>query len=218
MKTDSQLYKDVVEELGWDPRVKGLDLAVRVEDGVVTLVGTVPTLSQKFAAETAVTRIDGVRAVVADIAVKPPVAYERPDSELAHAVVETLRWDVDVPDDHIKAKVAEGWVTLTGEVEWRYQKDAAARAIRKLAGVRGVSNDLQIVPRHPTPDDVGTRIENALRRHAEREARRITIDTAGDVVTLRGTVPSLAARRAAEGAAWSVPGVQEVVDDLVISG
>lgn len=216
MKTDAQLYKDVVEELGWDPRVKGLDLAVRVDDGVVTLVGTVPTLAQKGAAERAVTRLEGVRAVVLDIDVKPPVAFTRLDTELAHAVVETLRWDVDVPDEHMTARVENGWVTLTGDVEWRYQKDAAAQAIRKLAGVRGVTNDLRISPRHPMPDDISLRIETALRRHAEREARRIAIETHGDIVTLRGTVPSLAARRAAEGAAWSVPGVQDVIDELVV--
>jgi osmotically-inducible protein OsmY len=218
MKTDAQLYKDVVDELGWDPRVKGLDLVAHVEDGVVTLTGTVPTLAQKFAAESATMRLEGVRAVVADIDVKPPENLARPDTDLAHAVVETLRWDVDVPDEHMRVMVAGGWVTLTGEVEWRYQKDAAARAIRKLAGVRGVTNELHIAPRHPAPDDVGQRIENALRRHAEREARRIAVETVGDVVTLRGTVPSLAARRAAEGAAWSVPGVQDVIDELVVAG
>lgn len=217
MKTDIELQKDVIDELRWDPSVKEKEIAVAARDGVVTLSGHVPSYPEKWAAERAAERVFGVKAVANEIEVKLPGDRTRPDPEIAHKVVEALEWDTQVPDDKIKATVTNGWVTLDGEVAWAFQRDAAIRAVRNIVGVRGVTNKLALVPPSVSAYDVSTKIREALRRRAERDAEAIIVETKDNVVTLKGKVPTFAERRAAEGAAWAAPGVKEVHDEIVVS-
>ena len=217
MKTDIELQRDVIDELRWDPSLKEKELAVAASDGVVTLTGFVPSYPEKWAAERAAERVFGVKAVANDIEVRLPGDRTRPDPELAHKVVEALEWDVQVPDERIKAAVSNAWVTLEGEVAWAFQREAALRAVRNIVGVRGVTNKITLVPPSVSQYDVTVKIKDALRRRAERDAAGITVETDGNVVTLKGKVPTFAERRAAEGAAWSAPGVKEVRDEIVVS-
>jgi osmotically-inducible protein OsmY len=155
--------------------------------------------------------------VANDLAVAVPVTYQRSDTDIAQAVVNALEWDVQVPDTKIKAAVTNGWITLEGGVEWRYQRDAAACAVRYLAGVRGVTNDITITAKRVVSDDVSKAIKQALERRADRTAEHISVEMIGSVVTLTGSVPSFGDRRAAEGAAWSAPGVTDVNDELAVT-
>ncbi len=217
MKTDFELQKDVIEELRWDPSVKEKEIGVAVKEGVVTMTGHVESYPEKQAAERAVERVFGVKAVANELEVKLPTDRVRPDTELAHKVLDALAWDIQVPDEAIKAKVEDGWVTLIGDVQWSYQRDAAMRAVRNLAGVRGVINKLSVTPPSVSSYDVTQKIKQALHRRAERDAEKIIVVTKDNVVTLKGTVPTFAERRAAEGAAWSAPGVKEVHDEIVVT-
>ena len=216
MKTDSVLQRDVIEEIRWDPRIKSKEIGVAARDGVVTLTGTVESYGQRWAVEHAVEAVQGVRVVANEIEVKLPNSLVRSDADIAHQIVEAFRWDVQVPDQLITAQVSKGWVTLSGEVNWAYERDAAGAAVRNLAGVRGVNN-LVVVKSPVSTFDVSRKIKDALRRRADREADRIQVEAQGDVVTLTGTVDSYADRRAAEGVAWSAPGVREVKDELVVA-
>lgn len=216
MKTDMQLHDDVVAELTWDPRVMDEEIAVAVRNGVVTLSGSVPNFATRLAAERAVERIGGVRAVANDIKVVPPRSNVHSDTDIAHQAVNALTWDTEVPDEQVRVGVANGWITLEGEVEWRYQKDAAERVVRNLAGVLGVTNDIRLKPKVVNTLDVSGKIKDALRRRAERAADDIVVETAGDVVTLKGHVHTFADRRAAEVAAWAAPGVKTVRDEIAV--
>ena len=217
MKTNSQLHSDVRMELAWDPRVEDREINVAATDGVATLTGSVPSYAVKMAAERATERVFGVKAVANDLVVVVPGIHQRSDTDIAHAVVDALVWDVQVPDTKVKAAVTNGWITLEGDVEWRYQRDAAARAVRNLAGVRGVTNHITIAAKRVASQDVSKSIRDALERRADRTSGRIHVETVGGVVTLTGNVPSFGDRRAAEGAAWSSPGVTDVHDELAIT-
>lgn len=217
MKNNVQLQSDVRAELAWDPRVDDKEIHVATTDGVVTLTGSVPTYPDKWAAERAAERVSGVKAVANDLAVAVPVTYQRSDTDIAQSVVDALLWDVQVPDTKIKAAVTNGWITLEGDVEWRYQRDAVARAVRNLAGVRGVTNNVTIAAKRVSSSDVTRSIKAALERRADRTAEHINVETTGSVVTLTGNVPSVGDRRAVEGAAWSAPGVTEVHDELAVT-
>jgi VCBS repeat-containing protein len=217
MKANVQLESDVRAELAWDPRVDDKEIHVVATDGVVTLSGTVPTFAGKWAAERATERVFGVKVVANELTVAVPVTHLRSDTDIANAVADALVWDVQVPDTKIKAAVTNGWITLDGDVEWRYQRDAAARAVRNLAGVRGVTNNITVTAKGVSAYDVGKSIKEALERRADRTAEHINIETLGSVVTLTGTVPSFGDRRAAEGAAWSAPGVTDVHDELAVT-
>ena len=216
MNTELQLHKDVIAELAWDARVAEKEIGVAVLDGVVTLTGCVATYAEKLAAERAVERVAGVKAVANDLMVKLPSRFSHSDTEIAHKAADALLWDVEVPDDKVTVSVTNGWVTIGGDVEWQYQRDAAARAMRNLAGVRGVTNNVRVIPTVVSPNNVSRSIREALERRADRTADRITVDTKDGVVTLKGSVPSFGDRRAAEGAAWSAPGVLEVRDELAV--
>ncbi|HEY7234004.1 MAG TPA: BON domain-containing protein [Gemmatimonadaceae bacterium] len=216
MKSDTVLQKDVIDELRWDPRVKQKEIGVAARDGVVTITGSVESFAERWAVERAVERVAGVRVVANEIDVKLPSSLVRTDSDIAHQMRQAFKWDVQVPDELITAEVTKGWVTLEGEVGWNFQREAAAQAVRNLAGVRGVTNLIR-VKSSISAYDVNLKIKDALRRRADRDAANIQVQANGDVVTLKGTVSSFAERRAAEGVAWSAPGVHEVKDELIVA-
>lgn len=215
MKSDATLKADVMAELNWDPVVKDAPVGVIVQDGVVTLTGHLRSHAQKRAVEHAVRRVKGVRALAVEMEVQLPAEHERTDADVALAAERALEWNVLVPDDKIRVLVENGAVTLSGQVEWQYQRQAAEDSVRDLMGVRSVANQVVVRPKF-TPADVEAKIESALKRQAEREARQIEILANGSEVTLRGSVHSWAERRAAEGAAWSAPGVAHVVNNLLV--
>lgn len=215
MKTDRQLQQEVEEELVWDPAVTSTDIGVEVTNGVVTLSGHPPSLAEKLAAEKAAQRVAGVKAVAVDMQVRLPKPDEHSDEDVATAVHAILYWSVAVPDDAVKIQVEKGWVTLTGAVDWAYQRHIAARAISQMRGIRGLTNAIE-VRRKVEAQEISKHIEEAMRRHAEREVRHIGIDVKGGTVTLTGKVDSYAERKIARGVAWSAPGVSAVVDDLVV--
>lgn len=215
MRSDMDVQREVMNELKWDPVTKNAEVAVSVRDGVVVLAGAVDSFAVKYAAPRAAERVGGVRGIADELEVRLASEHRRSDTDLAHQVVNALRWDVLVPDERIKARVENGWVWLEGEVEWAYQRDAAYRAVRNLTGVRGVSN-LVAIKTHVSTFDVSARIKDALRRHAELDARQIEVEAKEGTVTLRGTVHSWAERREAEHAAWGAPGVTRVDDRLVV--
>ena len=217
MKTDSQLQHDVLEQLKWEPSIREAEIATAVKDGVVTLSGFVDSYAEKYLAVRAMERLDGVMAVVDNLTVKLPSRHVRPDTEIAHAAVNVLKWDTMVPHDKIKMSVREGWITLEGEVDWRYHKTAAERALRYLTGVKGVTNLIVVRPPHATAHDVSKKIKQVLHRTAELDAERINVEAHDGVVTLTGTVRSYAERQDVERAAWSAPGVSSVDDRLAVS-
>lgn len=215
MKTDIQLKTDVIEELAWDPAINAAGIGVIVKDGVVTLTGYLDSFAEKHALEQAVRRVAGVRGIALELDIKLAAEHKRSDSEIAQAATEALRLNSLVPEGKVQVKVEGGWVTLTGEVDWSYQLARAEQCIRPLTGVRGLYNRITIKPR-ASGQDIGAQITAALTRQAMREARHITVEVEGGVVTLWGKVHSLAEREAAVGAAFSARGVARVVDKLQV--
>lgn len=216
MRTDTDLKRDISDELKWEPSIGEREIGIAVKDGVVSLTGYVQSYAEKFAAERAVERIHGVKALANDLHVKLPTSFVRTDTEIAHAAVSAMQWDIQVPDDRIRAKVENGWVTLEGDVEWQYQRNAAERAVRYLIGVKGVSNLITVKPKKVSTSEVSQKIKNALKRQAEVDADRISIESLDGRVTLKGTVRSFAEKEEAELAAWGAPGVTSVEDLIAI--
>jgi osmotically-inducible protein OsmY len=216
MKTDEELQHDVMEELKWEPSVNPAEIGVTVKDSVVTLTGYVDSYPQRWAAERAVKRVSGVKAVAEEIEVRLPAIHQRTDSDIALAAVNALEWNVAVPHDHIKVIVRDGWLTLEGEVDLCYQRRAAEDAVRHLIGVRGVTS-LIAVKSKARPDELKANIENALKRNAQLNGRRITVETWGDRVMLYDAVFSLAEQEEAERVAWSAPGVNDVENYITIA-
>jgi osmotically-inducible protein OsmY len=215
MKKDEQLQRDVLEELAFDPSVEAAAIGVQADDGVVTLTGNVSSFSERWAAEKAVKRVAGVLALANELQVKLPSAAKRDDTDIAKAALSAIRWHVSVPDAQLKVTVKDAWITLEGEVDWAYQRKAADNAVRHLTGVRGVTN-LIVVAARVRPEDVRGKIEAALRRSADLEAKQINVEAHDGKVTLRGTVQSWAEREAVERAAWSASGVTAVDDQLTL--
>lgn len=212
---DADIQRTVLEELKGDARVHAYEIGVSVKDGVVTLFGYVDSYVKKLAAQEAALRVHGVRAIANDIQVRLPGEGVRNDTDLARAARETLQWDVEVPADRLKVTVSNGWVTLDGEVEYVFQKQAAERAIKHMVGVSGVSNLVVVKPRM-TPQNLQQEIERALLRNAQIDARNIQVEVQGSKVILRGTVSSYAEQAAAASAAWAQPGITDVENLIVV--
>jgi osmotically-inducible protein OsmY len=215
MKTDQQLQREVEEELAWDPAVNVTDIGVEVRERVVTLSGHPASYAEKLAAEKAAQRVAGVKAVVVEMNIRLPHGDIRTDEEIANAVRSMLKWTVGLPEASIQVQVEKGWVTLRGDVDRAFQRHVATRTIRHMRGVTGVSNLID-VGGNVAADDIGAKINEALQRHAEREANHIGVTAHQGVVTLTGKVGSYAERSAARGAAWSAPGVHAVIDNLTV--
>lgn len=216
MRSDSDIKRDVEEELRWDPDLDATDIAVSVSKGVVALAGFVKSFMHKLDAERAAKRVMGVAGVANDLEVRLPDADQRPDPEIAREAVTAIKNRLPVSGDHIKPVVRNGWITLEGEVEWNYQREGAEDAVRRVRGVRGVTNAIEIKPR-VTPSDIKRKIEEAFRRNAEVDASRIEVETRDGTVVLKGKVRSWAEREEAERAAWAAPGVVKVEDRIVIN-
>jgi osmotically-inducible protein OsmY/prolyl-tRNA editing enzyme YbaK/EbsC (Cys-tRNA(Pro) deacylase) len=215
MKTDIILQQDAIDELAWEPSIDAAAIGVAVEDGVVTLTGHVPSYAEKWIAEHVVKRVAGIRGVANEIAVRLPGASVRTDSDIAQAALLALEWDVYVPKQRVTVAVSDGWIKLEGTVDSQHQKLAAARAVRGLTGVKGVTNLIAVRP-IIQPAEIATKITAAFQRSAMLDARGIQVDTLGRKVVLRGTVRAWEERTAAERAAWSAPGVADVDNQLVV--
>jgi osmotically-inducible protein OsmY len=216
-RTDDDVQRDVLEELRWDARLQPNKVGVVAKDTVVTLTGRVDSYLKKWAAERAAHRVRGVGAVANDIEVRLPSAAERNDSDIAAAVTRALEWDAQVPIERLDVTLSNGWVSLLGTVEWEYQRRAAERVVRGIAGVRGVTNLISVQPWvTPSPEELERRIEAALIRSAETDAERITVDVGDGRVVLKGRVRSWAERQEAERESWSAPGVTAVENHIVI--
>lgn len=216
MLNNMELQKKVLEALDWEPSLDASRIGVAASGGVVTLTGQVQSYADRFTAERVVKQMTGVKGLANDLEVRLPGDARRTDTDLASAAVKALEWDVQVPQQKIKLRVADSWVTLEGQVEWQFQREASERAVRHLLGVRGVSNQITLMVR-VTPTDLKNRIEAAFKRNAELDARKIRVETRGSTVVLDGTVHSWAERDQAERAVWAAPGVAAVEDHLAVT-
>lgn len=216
MRSDSEIERDVREELKWDPDLDAEDIAISVKDGVVTLAGFTKSYSDRLEAEHAAKRVAGVHAVANDIEVRLPSIDQRPDPEIARDALANLKAQLPASYDRIKLIVKDGWLTLEGAVEWQYQKTTAENAVRHVRGVKGVTNVISVKPK-VEPTDIKRKILDAFKRNAEVDANRITIETHGSEVILKGTVRSWIEREEAERVAWSAPGITFVDDRIVVS-
>ncbi len=222
MKMNAELQRDVMNELKWEPTIHAAEIGVGVKDGVVTLSGDVDSYSKKWAIDRAVKRVLGVKAVAGEIKVTLPVSYKRTDEDIARSATNVLNWNFLVPNDRVKVRVQDGCITLTGDVDWYYQKEHAENAVRHLIGVVGVSNSITIKPKVPTVKalEVKNGIEDALKRNARllRDAEKIQVEISGSKVILRGSVGSWADFDEAGYAAYCAPGVSQVENNLRVTG
>jgi osmotically-inducible protein OsmY len=216
MKTDTQLQRDVREELTWEPQVHAAEIGVEVKDGVVTLSGEVCNFAEKWHAEAAAQRVSGVTALAVDLHIRLPGEDGRSDADIARSVENVLEWSTSVPNGNIQVMVENGFVTLSGNVDWQFQKLVAASSIRYLMGVTGISNRIAIKPK-ASLGAVTADIEAALKRTALLDAEKIHVAVNGSNVTLTGTVHNWAERETATTAAWGAPGVRDVIDAMTLA-
>src|ERR1700704_2253790 len=212
-RRDEQIQQDVLAELKWDARVQPNEIGVSVKDGIVALTGWVDSFLKKWSAEEAALRVRGVKAVANDIEVR--LSTQQTDPDLAAAVLHALEWDAGVPLDKIQVAVSKGWVTLKGEVEWQYQREDSEKVVRRISGVKGVSNLIVVKPR-VSPTDLRKKIEEALVRSAQLDAAKITVEIQGSKAILKGSVRSWAEKQEAERAAWSAPGITAVENRIML--
>ena len=212
---DITLRQNIIDELEFEPSIDAANIGVSVANGVVTLTGHVPSYFEKTEVEAVVRRLQGVKAIAEEIEVRPFGANPNADDEIAKRAVNTINWNTAVPKDAVKVKVQKGWVTLSGSVEWQFQKVAAQEAVKGLSGVLGIANTIEVKP-HVSTFDVKKRIEDALKRNAEIDAQAIKVMVADGKVTLEGHVHTWQERDAAERAAWSAAGVKGVVDHIAV--
>lgn len=216
IKADSDIKRDVLRELKWDPRVSETEVGVQVRDGVVALSGFVTSYAKRLAAVEATHRVGGVLDVANDLEVRIPGVSKKTDTDIAEAARHALMWDVFVPHEKIRTTVSNGWVTLEGDAQYWVQREDAARAVQRLTGVTGVTNNIVVRGQSADPGEIRAAIEEAVERRAEREVERITVQVNDGVVSLRGAVRSWGERHAIEQAAGFAPGVHRVNSDLVI--
>jgi osmotically-inducible protein OsmY len=216
MKSNSEIEKDVKDELAWIPDLDAKDIAVSVDNGVVTLTGFVKSYTEKYEAEAAAKRVAGVVALANDLEVRMPAVDERPDPDIARDAVAALKSQLPVSYEKIKVIVKNGWITLEGEAEWQYQRQTAESAVRRIKGVKGVTNSMLLKPA-VKPTEIKKKIQDAFRRSAELDANRIVVEANGSEVILKGSVRSWVEREEAERAAWAAPGVTNVEDRVVVT-
>jgi osmotically-inducible protein OsmY len=215
MKTDTQLRKDVLAELEWDPSINANHVGVSVSEGVVLLSGHLDTFDEKQSVEKVVQRVAGVKAISVELDVKLEPHHHRSDAEIAAAIETAFKWHTQIPEDRIQVLVEKGWVTLCGEVDWHYQRHNAETVVRPITGVVGVSNKISLRERKAS-EYVANRIHDALMRYAEEEAKNIKVVVDADTAFLRGSVATLAERNAVQTAAWYAPGISRVVNELKV--
>jgi osmotically-inducible protein OsmY len=215
MTSDQELQRTVEDELRWEPDIDSTDLAVAVRNGVVMLTGFVRSYVQKIKAEEVAKRVRGVRGVANEIEVRLPIIHQRPDPDIARDAVDALRLELPYTSEQIRVIVKDGWVTLEGNLEWHYQKERAETAVRKIRGVKGITNSIKLAPR-VEPSQIKEKIEQALLRNAELDAKSIQVEANGSEIILRGTVRTWVEREEAERVAWSAPGVTKVVNQITI--
>lgn len=216
MKTDADLQKDVIAQLAWEPAIHATQIGVEVRDGVVTLAGDVATYTEKWYAERAALRVSGVNALAVELKVKLAGSARRTDSDIGQSARNVLDWTTSVESSAIKVLVEGGWITLSGEVDWQYQKQAATDAVRGLMGVTGVSDQIAIKHK-PMASIVKADIDAAIRRSAAKDSSEILVEVKGTDVTLTGQVHSWSERDLATDSAWSSPGVRNVIDKMTLS-
>ena len=216
MKTDNALQLDVIAELKWEPSVNASNVGVEVKDGIVTLAGHVDTYAEKWDAERAAQRVSGVKAIAVEMDVKLSGSNKRTDADIARSAINVLEWTTSVPKDTVKIKVEKGWLTLSGEVEWEYQRQSAADGVRYLMGATGISDQIVIKPKIST-DAVRSDIEAAMKRRAQKDSRQISVSIDGHEVKLGGSVHSWAEKNLANHSAWGTPGVRNVVDNMTVA-
>lgn len=221
MKKDSEIQKDVQEELRWEATINAInpaEIGVAVKNGIVTLTGILDSYSKKNAAEKAAMRVGGVKAVADELEVKPFVSFKKNDTEIAEKIVDSIKWSTSIPENKVKVKVEDGWVTLEGEVEWEFQKKSAKSVIVDLKGVKGVTNNIKVVAKKsPVATEIKDKIKAAIKRNAEIDSNKIKVEVNGNEVILKGEVRSLAEKIDAENAACSAPGVTFVDDQLEVN-
>ena len=217
MKTNSELQRDVQDELNWAPNITAGEIGVTARDGVITLTGEVPSYFEKIEAEDVAGRVSGVMAIAEELEVRLPALNERTDTDIAKSALNFLAWNLAVPSDQVKVMVENSWITLTGEVEWYFQKKAAANAVRNLMGVKGVTNSISIKPKVvATASEIKTTIENAFKRTAMADAQKISVTVHDGKVTLKGNSYSWKEKNVASDYAWAASGVFSVENDIVV--